>query len=64
MGKSSPDGREFPRKEVYQGILFKHEMEWFPADIRDVTIGGLSFITSENFEAGSKISIFLATAMQ
>ena len=55
---SSAEQRRHARKEIKLGILFKYGMEWFPADIRDVTIGGISFITGENFELGTEINIF------
>lgn len=58
MKNSSEDDRGYPRKEICLGVLFKHGMEWFPADIKDVTVGGVSFIASEKFDPGTEINIF------
>lgn len=58
MKFSSTDDREFPRKDIHQGVLFKQGMEWFPADIKDVTVGGISFITTEKFDPGMEISVY------
>ena len=60
MKDSSSNDREHPRKEICLGILFKHGVEWYPGDVKDVTVGGISFITSETFEPGAKINIFFS----
>lgn len=58
MGNSLSNDRKYPRKEIFLGMLYKYGMEWFSADIRDVTIGGISFIAGENFELGTEINVF------
>ena len=58
MSNSSSNDRKYPRKEICLGMLYKYGMEWFSADIKDVTIGGISFITGEKFEPGAEINVF------
>ena len=57
MENSIPNNREYPRKEICLGVLFKHGIEWLPADIRDVTVGGISFIAKENIDPGTEVII-------
>ena len=58
MSNSNSKDRKYPRKEICLGMLYKYGMEWFSADIRDVTVGGISFITSENFAPDTEINVF------
>jgi len=58
MSNSNANDRKFPRKEIFLGMLYKYGNEWFSADVRDVTVGGMSFITSEQFAPGEEINVF------
>lgn len=39
-------------------------MEWYPADIKDLTVGGVSFITNEQIQAGTQIGIYFGASQK
>ncbi len=60
MNSYDDDKRESPRFEIQLGILFKQGMEWYPADIRDLSSGGLAFETKREFQAGERFHIYFS----
>ena len=57
---SYDDKRDSPRIEIQLGILFKQGMEWYPADIKDLSSGGLTFETDREFQAGEQFHIYFS----
>lgn len=60
MSSYDDDKRESPRFEIQLGILFKQGMEWYPADIRDLSSGGLAFETNREFQVGEQFHIYFS----
>lgn len=59
MKRPLSENRENPRKEIRLGIICQGEMEWFPADIKDLAVGGVSFVSAEPFKVGATMVVFL-----
>lgn len=64
MKRPLSENREHPRKDIRLGILFQGAMEWFPADINDLAVGGLSFVTAEPYQPGASIVIFFGESKE
>lgn len=61
---SSEEQRKHPRKEIELGILFKQGMEWYPATIKDLAEGGLSFETSMPAKSGDWCHIYFSESQE
>lgn len=57
---SLEENRETPRIKIQLGILFKQGMEWYPADIHDLSAGGMAFETDREFQSGEQFHIYFS----
>ena len=64
MKRPLSQNREHPRKNIQLGIVCQGAMEWFSADIHDLAVGGLSFVTSEPCQKGASIAIYFSASKE